>query len=69
MSRCKRCDVPLEPGTALMNSLVGHPDFPGDTGKEDGCTVSASGPAGLVPCLKCPRCGWSIGRRPAEGRD
>ena len=63
--RCPRCRTQLRRGQALRNTLVGSPDFPGDTGSEAGCTVSASGPAVLVPCWKCRSCGYSRERRVA----
>lgn len=60
--KCKKCHIEMEKGTALENTLVGFPDFPGDTGLEDGCTMSRVGPPQIVPCWKCPQCGYSIKR-------
>jgi hypothetical protein len=54
---CRRCKVPMKEGTALQNTLEGYPDFPGDT---SACTVSRTGPAEIVKCWKCPKCGHSI---------
>ena len=54
---CRRCGTTMEPGQALENILSGIPDFEGD-GRI--CTVSPSGAAKLVDCLKCPTCGWSV---------
>lgn len=54
---CIRCQVPLVSGKALENTLVGYPDFLGDS---DVCTVSPGGPGKLIECLKCPKCGYSI---------
>lgn len=56
---CPRCRTTLVQGKALQNALVGSPDFPGDTGFEAGCTLSYSGEAKMVDCLKCPECGYS----------
>lgn len=56
---CRRCQVPMLPGKALQNTLVGYPDFLGDT-VESVCTVSETGPPVMVDCLKCPECGHSI---------
>jgi hypothetical protein len=58
--RCRRCDAPLVAGRAFQNELVGHPDFPGDTGWEAGRTRSYSGEARLINVMKCPACGYSI---------
>jgi hypothetical protein len=52
----------MEPASALQNTLVGYADFIGDTGLEDGSTMSRSGPAELIPCWKCPKCGYSVTR-------
>jgi len=58
-SLCRRCSTPLVMGKALQNTLVGFPDFPGDTGREAGCTLSYSGEAKMIDVLKCPACGYS----------
>jgi len=49
----------MKEGMALQNTLTGLPDFPGDT---FACTVSRDGPAEMVACWKCPKCGHSISR-------
>jgi len=54
---CKHCGGAMLRGHALQNTLTGYPDFPGDSGP---VTVSRTGPAQVVPCLKCIRCGYSI---------
>jgi hypothetical protein len=46
----------------FLNTLIGFPDFPGDTGSEAGSTISRMGPARLVSSWKCPNCGHAIGR-------
>ena len=53
---CRRCKVPMKESTALQNTPTGLPDFPGDAV----VTMSADGPAEIVPCWKCPQCGHSI---------
>lgn len=62
MMECKRCQVEMVSGKAFQNTLVGFPDFIGDTGLERGCTVSRSGPAKLVEVWKCPECGRSVSK-------
>ena len=54
---CRECGTILEAGIALDDIVDGVPDFIGD---DFVCTVSPSGKAKLIKCLKCPRCGWSI---------
>ena len=62
---CKKCHVRMVLGIALVNGTKGSPDFPGDTGKEDGCTQSADSlKVKLVHCWKCPKCGHSISDLP-----
>lgn len=56
---CRHCNTPLVAGKALQNTLVGFPDFPGDTGREVGCTLSYSGEARMANVMKCPECGYS----------
>lgn len=51
------CGAPLEPGVALAQTAVGAPDFAGDARP---VTLSPGGPGKLTPCLKCPRCGYSM---------
>ena len=55
--KCPDCNVELEPGIALDDILTGMPDF---IGQCQVCTVSASGKAKLIKCLKCPLCGYSV---------
>ena len=53
----------MKSGVALQNGFSGAPDFPGDTGKERGCTVSLDSlKVKIVPCWKCPKCGHSISK-------
>ena len=54
---CKECGTPLKTGIALDDVMDGIPDFAGD---DFVCTVSPSGKAKLIECLKCPACGWSV---------
>jgi ssDNA-binding Zn-finger/Zn-ribbon topoisomerase 1 len=54
---CKECKCEMVAGKALVDKLSGIPDFIGD---DYVCTVSASGKADLVDCLKCPECGYSV---------
>ncbi len=56
---CKRCGGNMLHGHALRNSLSGVPDFTGDPYP---VTVSPTGPAVVVPCLKCLSCGYSVTR-------
>lgn len=56
---CPRCGGAVKPGIALQQTYVGHPDFPGDTGRELGCTISAGGPGRLTDAMKCEQCGHS----------
>jgi hypothetical protein len=53
---CKICNTKLTKGVAIINTLTGIPDFPGDA---NAVTVSPGGPGSLVDVLKCPKCGWS----------
>jgi hypothetical protein len=53
---CKRCNVPMRPGKALVNNLGGVVDFAGD---KYPVTMSPDGTAKMVDCLKCPKCGHS----------
>lgn len=52
--KCKHCQ------TAMI---------PGDTGNENGSTMSRMGPASMVKVWKCPQCGYSaaVERRPDNG--
>lgn len=58
--RCRKCNGEMKPSKALDNTLLGFPDFLGDTGFEAGCTVSKSGPPKMIDCMKCAECGWSV---------
>ena len=55
---CKRCGGQMLRGHALQNTLTGYPDFAGD---DSPVTISRTGPAQVVPCIKCIKCGYSIG--------
>lgn len=55
--KCK-CGGDAVPGQALSNTLTGYEDFGGDAGSY-GSTLSRSGPAKMVDCLKCTVCGHS----------
>lgn len=56
---CRRCKARMKRGAALRNTLVFFDDFGGDAGTY-GTTFSATGPAEMVACWKCPKCGKSI---------
>lgn len=51
-------------GKALEEVYVGAPDFPGDKGRERGCTMVPDG-SKMVGVWKCQKCGHSV--RPKEG--
>lgn len=53
---CPKCPGNMLPGKALENILTGSPDFIGG----EAVTMSPSGRAKLVDCLKCERCGFSV---------
>ena len=54
---CPKCKTNLVDGIAMGQTWTGIPDFIGDTR----CvTMSPGGPGYLMPCLKCPDCGYSI---------
>lgn len=53
---CPKCSVLLKPGVAARGSWVGMGDF----GQDDVVTIYEGGVARLIPCLKCPNCGYSI---------
>ena len=55
--KCGKCNVEMEKGQALQDKLDGTPDFIGD---DEVCTVSPSGKAKMIECLKCPECGYSV---------
>lgn len=52
---CPRCNIPLEPGKALVENASGEPDDLGG----DIVTMSPDGTAQMVDCMKCPHCGLS----------
>lgn len=54
---CLRCLVRMVPGEALQDVLSGSGDFHAG---DDVVTLSPSGRARMVPCLKCPSCGQSV---------
>lgn len=58
--RCRRCNGKMRPSQALLQTWIGHPDFPGDTGNEVGCTQTVGGVGKLISVLKCEDCGHSI---------
>lgn len=61
--KCYRCGDMMILGQAMMNTLVGHDDFGGESKIRPiprGVTVSRSGPAILVEVMKCKTCGRSI---------
>lgn len=53
---CKRCDVPMQPGKAIAQTVTGVPDFHG----KEVVTLSPGGQGVLIDCMKCPQCGWSV---------
>lgn len=55
--RCPKCKVALHRGIATGQTYTGSPDFFGDT---RAVTMSPGGPGYVMPCLKCPECGYSI---------
>lgn len=58
---CRACktETTWKPGRALMNTLVGFADFPGDDPRDAhaGQTMSYSGPPALVEVIACTVCG------------
>jgi hypothetical protein len=52
--RCLRCRVKLEPGIAMVSTLVRSRDF-GEI-----ITLNPGGPGRMVKCMKCPKCGYSV---------
>lgn len=65
-THCRRCLLTMQPGEALVSALVASEDFGGYLGQE-GTTWSIGGPGRLVPCWKCPGCGYSVRRSNAPG--
>lgn len=63
---CKRCNVEMKPGMALMN-LVGkidrHGCFVPAEKCEDGDTIYPVNTAvSMIAVDKCPKCGYSVAR-------
>lgn len=58
-AKCPRidCGGEMRPGIALQNTYRGVPDFAG----HEVVTVSPGGAGELIQCLKCDKCGYSIG--------
>lgn len=57
MHKCKKCGGDMQEGKAILQTLTGVPDFPGD---RSAVTLSPGGPGVLIDCLKCSTCGWSM---------
>lgn len=59
---CRRCNVPMRSGLALVNTLTSFADFPGDRPDDflPGQTISRSGAAVSIEAWKCPSCGHSM---------
>lgn len=54
---CPHDGATLVPGIALVQTWrVGVPDLGGDLIR----TMSPGGPGRIIPCLKCPACGYSV---------
>lgn len=65
MTECHRCGVEMINGFAIEQTYAGgSPDFPSDT---HAVTFSAGGPGRLIPCWKCPSCGFSVTTGPSQG--
>ena len=57
IQECKKCNTPMKEGIAIQQTYTkGSPDFIGG----DIVTMSPGGAGKLIPCLKCPKCGYSI---------
>jgi hypothetical protein len=56
---CKRCHVKMKAGIAIEQTWSGIPDF---LGSKDVVTISPSGSGKVIPCWKCPICGYSVTR-------
>jgi len=59
---CPHCGIEMGDGQALLDELDGYPDF---VGNDTLCTISPSGKAKLIECLKCPDCGFSRTKKEA----
>lgn len=55
--QCQKCGGLMRTGQALEPIMSGKPDFIGD---DFVCTMSPTGKARLVSCIKCEACGWSV---------
>jgi hypothetical protein len=67
--KCKKCKTEMIKGKALIDVYgVGITDFIGQCRNERGQTMSATGEAALTDCLKCPECGWSLGKKTSTTR-
>jgi rubrerythrin len=53
LKACRRCNVQMGRGVALLNQFVEADDTFGGT-------MSRIGPAEMVPVWKCPQCGHSV---------
>jgi hypothetical protein len=54
---CPTCHIKLKKGIAIEQTYTGIPDF---FGSKEIVTISPGGNGKLIPCLKCPKCGYSI---------
>lgn len=56
---CRKCGGEMKSGKAIANTFrPSFPDFPGQT---IGVTMSPGGPGKIADCLKCEKCGYSVG--------
>ena len=57
--RCRKCGTEMVTSIAIQQTwTAGIPDFIGDKNPIIQ-TMSPGGPGELIPCLKCPACGYS----------
>lgn len=54
---CRKCGGEMHEGVATQQTFTGMLDFPGD---KHPCTLSPGGKGGIIPCMKCVDCGWSV---------
>jgi len=54
----RNCHGTMKFSKAMRSTTTGIPDFMGD---KYPVTLSAGGPGTLIECLKCDKCGHSIG--------
>jgi len=63
---CPKCHKgKMKFGKALRNTLTWGNDFGGEADLDkppSGVTISENGPPVMVNCLKCTKCGFSIGK-------